>query len=454
MTHKWLLALFAFFPTFAMAHAGQQGLILLLPTEIYILSGGLAVVLTVVLAAFMKHRFLHTLFTPRTVVPLPAARRVFTSLASSAVFFAMIWLGLFGPHDPLANLMSLGVWTGAWIGLVLFCGVFGNLWAWVNPWSGLFALLAGKDPSPPFKLPESLGHWPAIALLMGFNGFGIASAAATDPQLLAILGSLYWMFTFVMMMLFGAETWLQRGEFLTVFIGLLAKISPFQRQRTLDIGVPGWRIAQNPTPSLSLAIFALILLGTGTFDGLNETFFWLVQLGVNPLDFPGRSAIVPQTLIGLVAVNIGLCVIFYLCVWLTAPAEQTGELFRKQALTILPIALAYHFAHFLPSFLVDGQYTLVALSNPLNNGADYFNLGPFFVTTGFFNTTATVRVIFLSQASAIVLGHILAILLSHRVASDFFATRRAVLISQIPLSAFMVGYTILGLWLLATPKGA
>lgn len=454
MTHKWLLALFAFFPTFAMAHAGQQGLILLLPTEIYILFGGLAVVLTVVMAAFMKHRFLQTLFTSLGIITLPPARRSVTSLTSTFVFFGLVWLGLFGPHDPLANLMSLGVWTVVWIGLVLLCGVFGNLWAWVNPWSGLFALLAGKDPSPPLHLPESLGHWPAIALLMGFNGFGIASAAATDPQLLAILGSLYWMFTFVMMMLFGADTWLQRGEFLTVLIGLLAKISPFQRGESLNIGVPGWRIAQAPTPGLSLALFALILLGTGTFDGLNETFFWLVQLGINPLDFPGRSAIVPQTLIGLITVNIGLCLIFYLCVRLTAPTEQTSTLFRRQALTILPIALAYHFAHFLPTALVDWQYTFVALSNPLNNGADYFNLGPFFVTTGFFNTTATVRVIFLSQASVIVLGHILAILLSHRVASDFFATRRAVLISQIPLSAFMVGYTILGLWLLATPKGA
>ena len=67
---------------------------------------------------------------------------------------------------------------------------------------------------------------------------------------------------------------------------------------------------------------------------------------------------------------------------------------------------------------------------------------------------ATQRVIFLTQAGAIVIGHIIAILLSHRVAADYFPTRRGVLISQIPLSVFMIGYTVLGLWLLATPKGA
>ncbi|MBR9864872.1 MAG: hypothetical protein GYB24_15650 [Rhodobacteraceae bacterium] len=453
--HKtWLSFVLLLAPAAAFAHAGQQGLVLLLPTEIYIVSGGLVVAATVALAALMDHDSLHRLFRARPLFTVPAPWCAGPSLISTLVFSACIWLGLFGPYDPLANLMTLGLWTVVWIALVVLCGLFGNLWAWLNPWSGLFRLLSGPDPTPPFKLPDRLGCWPAVLLLMAFNGFGIASVNATDPRVLAILASLYWMFTFVMMMLFGAQNWLQRGEFLSVFISLFAKISPFRRDAKLQVGTPGWRITTAATPSLSLAVFALVLLGTGTFDGLNETFFWLVQLGVNPLEFPGRSAIVTETLIGLAVTNICLCLIFYICVWVTAPKGQTGILFRRQTFTILPIALAYHFAHFLPGFLVDAQHTLVALSSPLGQGTDYLNLGPFFVTTGFFNTTATVRAIFLSQAAAIVIGHVLAILLSHRVASDYFATRRGILISQLPLSAFMIGYTILGLWLLATAKGA
>ncbi|GGA12784.1 hypothetical protein [Neptunicoccus cionae] len=454
MNKTWLSFVLFLAPAAAFAHAGQQGLVLLLPTEIYIVSGGLVVAATVALAALMDHDSLHRLFCPRTLLALPAPWTVGPSLISTLVFFGLVWLGLFGPYDPLGNLMTLGLWTVLWIGVVILCGLFGNIWAWLNPWSGLFRLLSGPDPSPPLTLPDRVGCWPAVVLLLMFNGFGIASANATDPRVLAILASLYWMFTFVMMMLFGAQNWLRRGEFLSVFIGLVARISPFKRGVSLRLGLPAWRIAEATPPSLSRAIFALVLLGTGTFDGLNETFFWLVQLGINPLEFPGRSAIVPQTLAGLFLTNIGLCLLFFLCVWSTAPAQRTGILFRRQALTILPIALAYHFAHFLPAILVNGQNSLVALSNPLGNGADYLNLGPFFVTTGFFNTTATVRAIFLSQAGAIVVGHVLAILLSHRIASDYFKSRSAILISQLPLSAFMIGYTILGLWLLATAKGA
>jgi hypothetical protein len=439
-------------PSIVFAHAGSQGLILLLPTGIYITAGGITVVATIALAAILNHAQLSRLFTPYVGTPAPPPRTMVPSLVSTVVFSILIWIGLFGPSDPLANLMSLVTWTVFWIAFVIFCGKFGNLWAWLNPWSGLYDLLIG-DADPPAKLPAAVGYWPAIALLFAFNAFGITNPAATDPIQLAILGSLYWIFTFIMMLIFG-RAWFRQGEFITVFLGLLSQISAFSRTDHIRIGFPGWRIAKAATPPLTLALFALTLLGTGTFDGFNETFFWLAQLGINPLEFPGRSAIVQQTVFGLLGANLILIALFYLCVRITSPQEHASVLFRRQALTILPIAFVYHFAHFLPSLLVDIQYTVKALTDPLQTGADYLRLGQFYVTTGFFNTLATQRVIFLTQAGAIVIGHVIAILLSHRIAADYFPTRRGVLISQIPLSVFMIGYTILGLWLLATPKGA
>lgn len=447
-----LTFLFILFPTFVAAHAGSQGLILLLPTGIYITAGGIAVIATIAITAVLNHAQFTRMFSPATLINARPASTLIPSLASTVLFAALIWVGLFGPTDPLANLMSLTTWTVFWVAFVILCGKFGNLWTWLNPWSGLYTLLM-QDAQPPATLPRWIGYWPAVLLLLAFNCFGISNPAATDPIQLAILGSLYWIFTFLMMIIFGRD-WLQTGEFLTVFLTLIAKISPFERTDQIRFGLPGWRIASAPKPQLSLAIFALTLLGTGTFDGFNETFFWLAQLGINPLEFPGRSAIIPQTITGLIAANLILILLFFLCVRITAPRDYTTDLFLRQSLTILPIAFVYHFAHFLPSLLVDSQYTLKALSDPWQNGADYLGLGQFYVTTGFFNTLATQRVIFLTQAGAIVIGHILAILLSHRIAADYFPTRRGVLISQIPLSVFMIAYTVLGLWLLATPKGA
>lgn len=439
-------------PSLVLAHAGSQGLILLLPTGFYITAGGITIGLTILLAAMLHHRQLSRLFSPLEISAAPEPRPLVPSLVSTAVFTALICIGLWGPSDPLANLMSLTTWTVFWIAFVILCGKFGMLWTWLNPWSGAYTMLMGHA-DPPAKLPSVLGYWPAILLLLAFNAYGIASPAATDPIQLAILGSLYWIFTFIMMVIFGRE-WLARGEFLTVFLGLLSQISPFARDNHFRFGMVGWRIVAAPVPPLTLAVFSLTLLATGTFDGFNETFYWLAQLGINPLEFPGRSAIIGQTVFGLICANLLLVTLFYGCVRITSPTEHAADLFARQALTVLPIAFVYHFAHFLPSLLVDSQYAVKALSDPWQTGANYLGLDGFYVTTGFFNTLATQRIIFLTQAGAIVIGHIIAILVSHRVAADYFSTRRGVLMSQIPLSVFMIGYTILGLWLLATPKGA
>ncbi len=117
----------------------------------------------------------------------------------------------------------------------------------------------------------------------------------------------------------------------------------------------------------------------------------------------------------------------------------------------MPIALAYHIAHYLTSFLVDIQYFYKVLSDPLNLGMDLINIGQFNVTTSFFNTIETVKLIWFIQASAIVIGHVIAVLLAHSISENYLKTKSSVLISQLPISIFMVAYTFLGLWILSTP---
>ena len=58
------------------------------------------------------------------------------------------------------------------------------------------------------------------------------------------------------------------------------------------------------------------------------------------------------------------------------------------------------------------------------------------------------RVIFLTQAGAVVIGHVLAILVAHAMALLLYGENRPALLSQIPLAGFMILYTFLGLWLM------
>ncbi len=440
----------------ALAHVSEQGLALLLPTTFYMVSGVAAVVLTIFLVAVVPHRHAARVFSAKALFSVrPPKLETATSLAATAVLLFLIYLGLNGTRDPLENPLPLFIWTVWWVGFVCLQAIFGDLWRWVNPWAGLYRII---NAPPVFTLPGRIGTVPAIVAFIGFAAFALADLAPNDPARLARVVAGYWVYTFTGMMLFGGREWLARGECFTLLLGAYARLSPIGfRDGKLCVGMPGWQLADAPPATIGGGVFILVVLANGAFDGLNETFWWLDQIGVNPLKFPGRSAVVGATLTGLVAAAMVLPVIFAVIVGfglrLAGERAKMAAAFGRLSLAVLPIALAYHFSHFLSLLLVNGQYAVAAASDPWASGADYLGLGVFHVTTGFFNTADTVKLIWLTQAGAVVAGHIVAVLVSHAIAVDMLGTARKATLSQIPTALFMVAYTVFGLWLLASPRG-
>ncbi|MGR3515003.1 MAG: hypothetical protein ACU0GG_19755 [Paracoccaceae bacterium] len=446
-----LACLATLLPASANAHATDQAFILLLPTDIYITAGVLAVALTVAALFLLPDRVVERLFAARETKPRPSSPlATITSLLSFITLAALIALGLAGPRDPLSNLMPLMFWTVGWVGVVSLSGLLGNLWHWLNPWTGLYTLLAPDWRQRP--LPEHWGLWPATLLIIAFTAFLLADIAPDDPGRLATLVAAYWIVTMAGLLISG-RSWLHQAELGHAICATYAKLTLHVRD---GLGGPGWQLLRPLTPATGL--FALTLLGAGSFDGLNETFWWLGLIDVNPLEFPGRSAVIRETLTGLIGALLLLYLAFALCVWLGLRIGKSGARFlttaERLALAMLPIALVYHIAHYLPSFLVGIQYTLAALTDPLNRGADLLALGDFRVTTGFFNRLDTIRPIWLTQAGLVVFGHVWSVLLAHRIALDLFGKSRQAAWATLPLSVFMIAYTFLGLWLLAAPRGA
>lgn len=448
-----ILNLLAMAPCPAFAHAAEQGFVLLLPTDLYTGAGVFAVVLTVLVLFVAPPQVMRWLFQP---IRLPWLRLrwlpLITSTVAALFLCVLVLAGLFGPRDPLANPLSLLVWTVFWIGLVSIHGLFGGVWALLSPLSGPFRLLRWLfGPWSYARLPGRLRTWP---LLTGFFIFGyilLADPAPSDPARLARITAIYWASSLLLMCVFGPR-WLLRGEVFTALMRAYGMIAMF---RSGKLGAPGWAVVKRKTP-VGVAVFSVFLLATGSFDGLNETFWWLGQLGINPLEFPGRSAVIWQTAFGLLAFNLSLILVFMGTLrmghWLAGVQRPIADLLCRYAPTLLPIALGYHIAHYLPSFMVNSQYAVVALSDPFLTGADYLGLGEFYVTTGFFNTQESVRRIYLTQSGAIVAGHIVAVLMAHAVALHSHDTHRTALTSQAPLAVFMVAYTWFGLWLLASPR--
>lgn len=342
-------------------------------------------------------------------------------------------------------MLPLMIWSLFWVAFIIFQAVFGDFWRYVNPWVGPWMLVRKLGWRPIARLPVGLGYWPALAMFLAFAAVLLSHPAPADPDGLALMVASYWAFHFAGMLVFGPR-WLRRVEGISVLLGCYARISVFESGR---LGIPGWKTLRQSRPTLSLAVFVVAILAVGSFDGLNETFWWMAKIEVNPLEFPGRSEVMRENFLGMI-IAVPLLVFAYgAAIWFGAvlAGDRRGfwRLFCALAPAILPIALGYHFGHYLPSFLVEIQ-------NVIRVTYSVFGWGEFHVTTGFFNRIDTVRIIWLSQAGAVVLGHVIAILLSHALALQLYKNHRIAVRSHIPLALFMIAYTVFGLWLLASPR--
>ena len=444
----------------ASAHATGQSFVALLPTGPYMAVGVSIVALSIMLLWFLPSRSGSQMLPSRKIagqIALPGAR-----IVSSFFFFILLcWgclQGFTGTRDPLENPLVLGFWLAFWVVSPIIQGYWFDLWAWISPWRWVVYISKSLKARPHLRFPRGLGVWPAVGLLLCFSAFTLADPAPDDPERLATVVFCYIALTIVCMVVFGAQGWLQQAEFFSVLMtqfGQLAMLG--RRDQKLYCGWPSWQLANGTTALPGVPVFILVLLGTGSFDGFNETFFWLNLIGVNPLEFPGRSAVVIPVVIGLICSNLILILLFLIMIVIgdRLVAEQTRFplLLHKFTPTILPIALAYHTAHYLPSLLADGQYVLLALNDPLKTGADLLGLEEYYVTTGFFNHRETMRTIWLGQAFVIVFGHVIAVILAHAVSVDFYGNTNRGFRAGVPLAIFMVLYTWLGLWLLASPRG-
>ena len=115
--------------------------------------------------------------------------------------------------------------------------------------------------------------------------------------------------------------------------------------------------------------------------------------------------------------------------------------------TLIPIALAYHVAHFLVFLLIQGQLIIPLLSDPFGFGWDIwgsenYRLNFDILPPTFYWATSVI---------AIVVGHIIAVFVAHSIALRTEHTPREAIQSQFPMLVLMVGYTVASLWIITQP---
>ena len=461
------LAALAAVPGSAWAHTSERGIVLLLPTGYYIAGGTLAVAVSFLALLLVRADSVRRLASWRLDLgALPRLSGTVTSALSFLFLAGLLVAGLTGSRDPLANPLPLTVWTLWWVGLVLAQALFGGLWGMLNPWLAPYRLLRRLDGRsairdvPPLPYPAWLGYWPAVLGFFAFAWFELIDPAPDDPARLAVAAAGYTAITLVGMLLFGARAWLGKAECFSVFLGFIARLAPLQAEADgercrLVLSFPGAGLARAEALPLSGVLFVLLTLATVSFDGLDKTFWYLGRFDVNPLEFPGRSAVMVQNTTGLLAMWLALALAYGLAIalgrWLAGTDAGRGGQLGAFVLSILPISIGYHFAHYLTVFLVNSQYALLSFADPFSLGWDLWGGPHRHVTVSFLADFAAVSIIWKLQAAGVVVGHVLAVSVAHIIAVARFGATRAALLSQLPLAVLMVGYTLFGLWLLATP---
>ena len=452
----------------ALAHAGERGFILLLPTGLFQAGGTIAVAVSFLVVIWIRASALRRTFTcaRRTLFPVPRSHFAW-NVAASAVLVGLVAAGLEGSRDPLVNPLPLSVWTLMWVGLTFVHAVLGYLWPVVNPWTAFAHLVrrivgrTGDHDAGVLDWPEALGAWPAVALLVLFAWFELVHPAPQDPAILAFAVAGYSVLTVAGMVLFGNATWERNVEIFSRFFRIVSWLAPLRTieeggTRRLAATFPGARLLRVDSLPAAGVVFVVVALATVSFDGLSRTFWWLDLVGENPLEHPGRTALVGRNTLGLAGAAAALLAAYV--VTAAAGARWSGSsaaaVLRRFVVSIVPIAFGYHFAHYLPSFLVDAQYALKALSDPLDLGWNLLGTRDLHVTASFLTHHASVELIWYAQTAAIVAAHVAAVVVLHALAGDSREGRAAAIRGELPLTVLMIGYTLFGLWLLSTPVAA
>jgi hypothetical protein len=377
----------------------------------------------------------------------------------SAVLFVLVWLSaLFGDTDPLRNLAPTWIYVVFWLGVPALSVVLGNVWRALSPWRALADGFVwgwertGQKAQPLGIYPERLGRWPGAVALFAFVALELTYSDPSSPRALAFAIAVYTYVTFFGMAAFGRATWTERGEGFAILFAYLARVAPLHavdgriRLRWPLTGLAG---AERVPGSLA---FVAVMLGSVAFDGYSRTITWqdLVARAERPyiVHDPGLAELI-GTGLGLwgllVAISLVALAFGATCAVAGWMVNTPRPLQPEFLLSLIPIAFVYEVAHYFSLFLVQGQYAIPLLSDPLGRGWDL--LGTADVVPNL--TIVSPNTVWYVQAGALVAGHVAALAIAHDRAVDVFSDRRDALRSQYAMLGLMVLYTVGGLWILS-----
>ncbi len=344
----------------------------------------------------------------------------------------------FGYNDATSNISSRALCVVFWVGVPILSALIGDVWAAMNPFDTLARLL--RIPETTSRQPP--GQWTAALFILSYVWLELCYYNACNiPRVIALWLGLYSLAAMGGAVVWGRR-WLRYGEGFAGLLALIAHIGPIFRDEQsgrLRARWPGTGLARMPVLPGTVAL-VLVTLGSTTFDGFSRSSMWSSVVGQRY----GWTLTIYNS-VGLVWV-VGLVTAAYLLAT-RVTAKTVGEPSRTAAErfipSLVPVLLAYAIAHYFSLLVFEGQNVVAQLSDPFGNGWDLF--GTAFYTVNY--RAVSPRTISYVQVGAIVVGHVLGITVAHDKALEAYTKAKAI-VSQYPMLAVMVLYTVGGLGLL------
>ena len=402
---------------------------------------------------------------PAWLSAIVSSRAVSLLLGTIGVFLlaVTIWSGFAGTQIATANFAPIFVYVIFWLGLVPASIFFGDVFAAVNPWRALgrgtgwlLSKTLGEPTPSAVPYPKGLGIAPAAVGLFAFAWLELVAKDGELPRNVAAATLVYTCLTIVAMAVYGVEPWMRRGETFSVYFNLIGRISPLARENgRVVLRWPFAGLARYEPPR-GLAVFVAIMIGTVSFDGLQEGPVWTK---IGPELEGAFDGVFGELGARLLSDSLGL-VLMIAIIWAfyrlgveavryatRADSERrsAGEIARTFAPSLIPIGVAYLGAHFITLLLIEGQSIASLVSDPLGRGWNIFGTQSSGINFGLIGATNT----WYLQVSLVVAGHVAGLALAHERALELWGDSKAATRSQLGMLVVMIGLTSFALWLLA-----
>ena len=306
-----------------------------------------------------------------------------------------------------------------------------------------------------------MGVWPAAAAYFAFACLELTSGMAGRPAAVAVSALVYTLVTLAGMFWFGRDAWLNHCEAFTVLFSVVGRFGPIETERDergviTQVYLRPWGVGllKDAPVGWDWVVFVILMLSTLAFDGVSATPAWQdFTVALKPFWLPlGAVGLFLERTLGLILLTVAFLLIFIAfmeaVVYLGRRKVDMKVTVSTFALTLVPIALVYNAAHNYSYILVNSQYFIPLLNDPLGKG---WHLLPALAAFRPNFALANASTVWYADIVLIVLGHIVAVVLAHLRAGERFRTAQRALLSQYPMLVLMVLYTMTSLWILSQP---